>query len=101
MAQSHTVSVEHTSSANIHSFSSILNKNGNITITFFEGTKQRQIKLIKGSKAFSLYVANYNQYAPIAGDDVATRSSIANLRLDYKFMKHANNPSVFYPQPKR
>jgi len=87
--------------AAIHSFRTTFNKNGNITITFFEGTKRRDIKLVKGTAAeHDYYQMHRTLEERLDSDEAATRLALKHLRRDYIFKKHPNNDSVFYPTAK-
>jgi hypothetical protein len=90
-------------SSSAHSFFTTLNKNGNITITFYEGTKQRHIKFIKNTSACSDYInlrelmvnSDHNY-----SEETLTFKAITALRSKYLFKKHPNNASIFYPHSK-
>jgi hypothetical protein len=89
----------------VHSFKTIQHNNGNVTIVFYQGTKRRDIKLIKGTSARDEYVSMYNDnasqlYPDSIDDEHITRNCIDALREDYLFKKHDNNPSIFYPHSK-
>lgn len=90
--------------AAIHSFRTTFNKNGNITITFYEGTKRRDIKLIKGTAAAADYLSYHDDVGaatyPGHSDETITKEALHYLRRDYLFKKHPNNDSVFYPTAK-
>jgi hypothetical protein len=85
--------------AAIHSFRTTFNKNGNITISFYEGTKRRDIKLVKGTAAEFHFSQMFRTHEH-SGDEVATKAALKYIRKDYIFKKHPNNDSVFYPTAK-
>jgi hypothetical protein len=88
--------------ASVHSFSTTFNKNGNVTITFYEGTKARRIILPKGTTAHDLYSHYHFEVGSqtMEIDDNVTKESLHYLRRDFLFKKHENNPSIFYPHSK-
>lgn len=87
----------------VHSFSTKFHNNGNITVTFYEGTKQRHIKFVKDTKAHSEYFYFYWTIGKelCSPADVATREALEEVRSIFIFKKHPNNPSVFYPAKSR
>lgn len=89
----------------VHSFSTTFNKNGNITITFYEGSKRRDIKLISGTQAHSDYATYHHSVGestyPGHSDESITTEALIYLRQDFIFKKHENNSSVFYPRVKQ
>lgn len=75
----------------IHSFKTICNANGNITVEFFEDNKRRQIIFTKGTDALimlKLRLMDTNQNA---------EQAIKMLKANYLFKANANNPSIFRP----
>jgi hypothetical protein len=81
----------------VHAFDCINNKNGNITVTFREDNKLRQIILTKRSAALSMfedYMLNDLSDKP---SEVLIKEAIIFVKKIYYFKANENNKSIFRP----
>jgi len=87
----------------VHSFNSVYNANGNVTIEFFEDNKKRSIIFQKDTRACTDVINTLQHYHMLSymdkyrKEDDRIKAVIEHLRKSYVFKSNPNNVSIFRP----